>query len=157
MQVVFLCILHIDNQLHAILVNQIIVLFLFKTNDNINFLHLYRMKLTDQPLDQRFPSTSKSPFGVSILIGTIRIPYPAARITAFFGQCFAISSLAFSVSSISVVKNPAPAALSPNGLPFPVKTHTAPPAHAGSGSGIAGSRSKYQILVCSCTSILSFS
>ena len=62
MQIVFLCILHIDNQLHAILVNQIVVLFLFKTNDNINFLHLYRMKLTDQPLDQRFPLYFQKPF-----------------------------------------------------------------------------------------------
>ena len=62
MQVVFLGILHIDNQLHAILVNQIVILFLLKTDDNVNLLHIYRMKLTDQPLDQRFPLYFQKPF-----------------------------------------------------------------------------------------------
>ena len=41
--------------------------------------------------------TSRSPFGVSVLIGTIRIPNPAAKITAFFGLFFLKSAFALLV------------------------------------------------------------
>ena len=47
------------------------------------------------------PCTSKSPLGTSVLIGTIRIPKPAARIIAFLGADACIISKAFLVGCIS--------------------------------------------------------
>ena len=46
------------------------------------------------------PLTSKRPFGISVLIGTIRIPNPAARITARCGVFCLNSVIAFTVGRI---------------------------------------------------------
>ena len=50
------------------------------------------------------PFISNKAFGVSKLIGTILIPNPAAKITAFIGAFFLIDSLALDVNLISSSK-----------------------------------------------------
>ena len=54
-QIVFRCVIRIDDQFHTVLVHEIFVFFLHEAYDYIDFFNPHFMKLPDGTFDQCFP------------------------------------------------------------------------------------------------------